>query len=147
MSIRDYLAQGRPLLFNGAMGTYYASRSGRKPARCELANLDAPEEIAAIHRAYFETGCNAIRTNTFDVGTNWKTAQRIIKAGCRIALEADRQCSAYVFTDLWPTARKSAAHSGSVRIARDMAPCTDGWYLMTPFRRVSLIARIMKEIR
>lgn len=48
MNIRDVLAQGGPLLFDGAMGTYYASRPGRAESRCEPANLDRPEEIAAI---------------------------------------------------------------------------------------------------
>ena len=32
MSIRDDLKQGRPLLFDGAMGTYYASRPNRAEA-------------------------------------------------------------------------------------------------------------------
>ena len=35
----------------------------------------------------------------------------------------------------------------SVKAARDMEPYTDGWYLMTPFRRVALITRIMAELR
>ena len=35
----------------------------------------------------------------------------------------------------------------SVKTARDMAPCTDGWYLMTPFRRVGLVAQIMARLR
>ncbi len=34
----------------------------------------------------------------------------------------------------------------SVRIARDAAPYSDGTYLMTPFRRTGLIARIMREL-
>ena len=40
MDIRTYLSQGKPLLFDGAMGTYFASLSGRGSERCELANLD-----------------------------------------------------------------------------------------------------------
>lgn len=90
MNIREYLAQGRPLLFDGAMGTYYASRPGRAEARCEPANLDAPEEIAAIHRAYLEAGCRTIKTNTFTAGLELAQGQgespaRIIQAACRIA--------------------------------------------------------------
>ena len=70
MDIRTYLSQGKPLLFDGAMGTYFASLSGRSSQRCELANLEAPEEIRSIHRAYLEAGCKAITTNTFSVGTD-----------------------------------------------------------------------------
>ncbi|MCC8356617.1 MAG: hypothetical protein LJU34_02000 [Oscillospiraceae bacterium] len=54
MDIRAYLSQGKPLLFDGAMGTYFASLSGRAQERCDLANLNRPEEIAAIHRAYLD---------------------------------------------------------------------------------------------
>lgn len=35
----------------------------------------------------------------------------------------------------------------SVKIARDIAPYTDGWYLITPFGRVSMMKRIIKGIR
>ena len=68
MDLRTYLSQGTPLVFDGAMGTYYASLPGRAEARCERASLDHPEEISAIHRAYLEAGCKAIKTNTFGLG-------------------------------------------------------------------------------
>ena len=35
----------------------------------------------------------------------------------------------------------------SARIAAEIAPYTDGVYLMTPFRRVALMERIIAEIR
>ena len=35
----------------------------------------------------------------------------------------------------------------SVQIAREAAPCTDGLYLMTPFKRVSLMTRILDALR
>jgi homocysteine S-methyltransferase len=35
----------------------------------------------------------------------------------------------------------------SARIAREIAPYTDGYYLMTPFRRVALMTRILAEIK
>ena len=34
----------------------------------------------------------------------------------------------------------------STRIAREIQPYTDGIYLMTPFRRVELITKILKAI-
>ena len=34
----------------------------------------------------------------------------------------------------------------STRIAREIHPYTDGIYLMTPFRRVELITKILKAI-
>lgn len=65
MDIRTYLSQGKPLLFDGAMGTYFAAHPGRAEERCERANLTRPEEILRIHRAYLQAGCRAIKTNTF----------------------------------------------------------------------------------
>ena len=35
----------------------------------------------------------------------------------------------------------------SARVAREIEPYTDGLYLMTPFRRVALIKRILEEIQ
>lgn len=35
----------------------------------------------------------------------------------------------------------------SARIARELAPFTDGLYLMTPFKRVALMARILERVR
>ena len=62
MDIRTHL-QDHLLLFDGAMGTYYAALGGK--GSCEEANLTAPETIAAIHRAYVDAGARAIKTNTF----------------------------------------------------------------------------------
>lgn len=113
MNVREYLAQGKPLLFDGAMGTYYAARPGRAEARCERGCLDHPEEVAAIHRAYLESGCRAIRTNTFDVGNDLAggedgLARAIIEAACRLALDAVGPYDACVFADIGPAPREAA---------------------------------------
>ena len=51
MDIRSALKQGTPLLFDGAMGTYFNTLTGLPSDQCERANLDRPKEILAIHRA------------------------------------------------------------------------------------------------
>ena len=79
--IRTCLRERGPLLFDGAMGTCFAALPGRAHQRCELACLTAPEEIAAIHRAYLEAGARAIRTNTFDLGGDWNAAQKMVESG------------------------------------------------------------------
>ena len=118
MSIRKLLARGEPLLFDGAMGTYYAARPGRAETRCEQASLDAPDEIAAIRHAYLEAGAQAIRTNTFDVGGDWETAQKIIRAGCAVARSAARPFGAYVFADLGPPPRTAPSPPARTTAAR-----------------------------
>ncbi|SBV96951.1 Methylenetetrahydrofolate reductase [uncultured Eubacteriales bacterium] len=107
MDIRSHLAQGRPLLFDGAMGTCFAALPGRAGERCESANLDHPEEILSIHRAYLDAGCQAVKTNTFSVGVdlaqgNDALARGLIEAGARLAREAAEPYGAAVFADLGP---------------------------------------------
>lgn len=114
MRIQEYLAGGKPLLFDGAMGTYYAARPGRAGIPCERANLSAPEEIAAIHRAYLEAGARAIRTNTFDVGGDWGTAEAVLRAGSAAARAAAEPFGAWVFADLGPAPREGPLSPGAV---------------------------------
>ena len=113
MDIRSDLKQGRPLLFDGAMGTYFASLPGRAEERCEQACLDHPDEIRSIHRAYLEAGCRAVKTNTFSVGAdlaqgNERLARDIINAACRLAHTEAAAFDAYVFADLGPAPEDSA---------------------------------------
>lgn len=110
MDIRTYLSQGKPLLFDGAMGTYFAAHPGRAEERCERANLTRPEEILRIHRAYLQAGCRAIKTNTFAISGdlsdgNDETACDIVNAACHLARQAAQPYGAYVFADLGPAPR------------------------------------------
>lgn len=105
--IRAYLKENTPLLFDGAMGTCFASLPGRAGERCELANLTRPEEIAAIHRAYLDAGCRAVKTNTFTVGADIAQGQdglarAIVEAACRLTSDCAAPRGAYVFADIGP---------------------------------------------
>lgn len=120
MNVREYLTQGRPLLFDGAMGTLFAARQCGGGGRCELANLECPQEISAIHTAYLKAGCRAIRTNTFDVSRELlEDAVRgaaLIEAGCTLALEAAAPYEAAVFADLGPAPEAGALSRGACYI-------------------------------
>ncbi|MCD7844529.1 MAG: bifunctional homocysteine S-methyltransferase/methylenetetrahydrofolate reductase [Oscillospiraceae bacterium] len=112
MDIRTYLSQGRPLLFDGAMGTYFDALSGRAQARCDLANLNQPDQIAAIHRAYLDAGCMAIKTNTFTASRDMAAgetaqAEQSLDAACRLAREAAEPYGAYVFGDIGPVPQEA----------------------------------------
>ena len=114
ISIREYLQQGKPLLFDGAMGTEYACLAGSMDKSCELANVWDPEEIKTIHRAYLAAGCQAIKTNTFAVGQylaqgETALAERILIAGCTLALQCARDYEAYVFASMGPVSGRTAA--------------------------------------
>jgi methionine synthase I (cobalamin-dependent) len=107
MNIRDYLSRGKPLLFDGAMGTLFAARSDNSAEQCERANLDHPEEILSIHREYLDAGCRALKTNTFSLGAFFaagrdEEGKKLIEAGCRLAREAAEPYDALVFADIGP---------------------------------------------
>lgn len=52
-------------IFDGAMGTML-QEGGLKPGACpELMNIERPEVVKKIHRAYIDAGANIIETNTF----------------------------------------------------------------------------------
>lgn len=107
MDIRTYLAQGKPMLFDGAMGTYFASLPGRSEERCERAVLTHPKEVEQIHRAYLQAGCRAIKTDTFSVGAeladgNGALAKEIVEKACALAQKAAESYEAYVFADMGP---------------------------------------------
>ena len=107
MDIKSYLKQGKPLLFDGAMGSCFAARPGRADERCERACLDHPEEILEIHRAYLDAGCRAIKTNTFSVGADLvqgdaELAEQLIAAACALAKTAAKPYGAFVFADMGP---------------------------------------------
>ncbi len=62
--ILDDIKKGNFYL-DGAMGTVLQSRGLKAGEKPELWNLTRPEEIIAVHRAYFDAGSNLVCTNTF----------------------------------------------------------------------------------
>jgi len=58
----EVLQEGRILVFDGAMGTQLEER-GLHPG--PQWNIEAPETIADVHRAYLDAGADILLTNTF----------------------------------------------------------------------------------
>ena len=106
MEIRTYL-EHKPLLFDGAMGTYYSAKYPEEAGKCEAANLTHPDRITAIHNAYLEAGARAVKTNTFGANTQalgcpFAQVEQIIRAGWKLACEAAAPHRAFVFADIGP---------------------------------------------
>lgn len=102
--IRDYI-KNNILLFDGSMGTYFASKYKTMLERCENVNLSDPEKIYAIHREYIEAGSHAIKTNTFaanieSLGMDTELLEKVIKSGWEIANKAAENDNVYVFADI-----------------------------------------------
>lgn len=72
-SLPDWLASGKPIVLDGAMGTMLMDaglESGDPP---EEWNILFPERVAAIHQAYVEAGSQIFLTNSFG-GTSFRLA-------------------------------------------------------------------------
>ncbi|MEZ4614116.1 MAG: homocysteine S-methyltransferase family protein [Caldilineaceae bacterium] len=61
----EWLAEGRVLLGDGAMGTMLQQAGLTDGGAPELWNVTAPEQVRAIYQAYLDAGANIIETNTF----------------------------------------------------------------------------------
>jgi len=102
MNIKD-----KPLIFDGAMGTYYASVCENPLSKCELANIYDRNTILNIHKEYINAGCKAIRTNTFGANkisleSDFETVKEVIVKGYEIAREATKGTEVLVFADIGP---------------------------------------------
>ena len=81
------------LLLDGAMGTMLQSM-GMKPGETpEMMNIEHPDWILAIHRAYIAAGSRVIYSNTFGanrrkLARTGRDAKEVIAAGVRLAKEA-----------------------------------------------------------
>ncbi len=106
MAFIDSLTRGT-VLFDGAMGTYYAEKYGPNPEFCEFANLCHPERVEHIHREYLLAGADVITTNTFGANTvgldcDWETVAQIIEGGWKAAQRAVSGTDRIVFADIGP---------------------------------------------
>lgn len=115
--IRELL-QTRPLLFDGAMGTYYKAAPG---VECEQANLTDPAGVLAVHREYLAVGADAVKTNTFSLprlaAAHTPSWEQLAQAGWQLAVQAAEETSAAVFADLGPAPDTEAVPAGQVYTA------------------------------
>jgi 5-methyltetrahydrofolate--homocysteine methyltransferase len=64
-TLQELLAAGKPVIADGAMGTMLFQLGLVHGASPELWNVEHPDRIASVHRAYVEAGAQIILTNTF----------------------------------------------------------------------------------
>ena len=109
MDIRERLKKG-PLLFDGAMGTYFSLLSRQPGYMCELASLSDPGLILGIHKEYIEAGADAITSDTFSAnrpsfkGSSEKCGA-VIEAAWKIALKATEGTDVIPFASIGPVDR------------------------------------------
>ena len=106
-SLLDSLKNGR-LYYDGACGTYLQQQGLKAVALPELLNIDAPEVIVDMHRAYLKSGADIILTNTFganrfkfaDDHVSVETVVTAAVANGKAAVEAEGH--GYVSLDIGP---------------------------------------------
>ena len=105
------LRHERPFFLDGAMGTQLQAK-GLQPGEVpELWNLTRPDDVRAVHEAYFTAGADAVYANTF--GANRAKyhgdapLEEVIAAGINIARTAAASAGGrrFVALDVGPTGR------------------------------------------
>lgn len=114
MKVESYI-KDHILLFDGAMGTYYAQQYPTDSVKCEWANLQHPERVSAIHQAYLQAGAQAIKTNTFGANSQLldctdQEVESVIDAGWKLAEDAAAPFHAAVFADIGPLPESSTEY-------------------------------------
>ena len=106
-NLKDRLAGGLFLL-DGATGTELVARGARVSKCNEYLNIESPDIVVDVHRAYIEAGSDAVLANTF--GANKYALSRhglvdelaqINRAGAELARKAAGD-EKYVFGDIGP---------------------------------------------
>ncbi len=89
--LRAIRGSGGALVLDGAMGTELIAR-GIAPALVADANLQHPDLVLAVHRAYIDAGAGALTTNTFALNRHRRKDReelvRLLAAGARLARQA-----------------------------------------------------------
>jgi 5-methyltetrahydrofolate--homocysteine methyltransferase len=109
ISLRETLAQGGCLIADGATGTMLMAAGLPAGVPPELWNIEQPEKISSLHRAYLDAGSQIILTNTFGgsriklekAGLSDRTKELNLRAA-ELARQAAGD-SAYVAGDIGPT--------------------------------------------
>jgi 5-methyltetrahydrofolate--homocysteine methyltransferase len=108
IALRERINSGLFLL-DGAMGTQLIARGIELGRCCDYLNIEQPDTILEIHRAYLKAGSDAVLTNTFgankialgkhEIGDR---AREINMAGAQIARRASGD-NRYVLGDIGPS--------------------------------------------
>ena len=111
MDFREYLQQNIVIL-DGGMGTLLQERGLQPGEQPERWNLSHPEDITAIHKAYFDNGSNVVNTNTFGANLlHYDEAEltEVIRAAVANAQQARELSNTpqekYIALDIGPTGR------------------------------------------
>ncbi len=95
------------IYFDGGAGTYLQARGLKPGMPPELWNIDNPDAITDMHRAYLNAGCNIITTNTFGINSDkYENYKELIAEGINCAKKAvNGKENSFIAFDMGPTGR------------------------------------------
>ena len=107
MQIREVFDRKRFVLLDGGMGTQLQTRGLQPGQKPELAALEMPDTLTAIHAEYARAGADLLLANTF--GANAKklagcpcTVEQVVSASIACARSAAAETGALVALDIGP---------------------------------------------
>ena len=107
MQIREVFDRKRFVLLDGGMGTQLQTRGLQPEQKPELAALEMPDTLTAIHADYARAGADILLANTF--GANAKklagcpcTVEQVVSASIACARSAAAETGALVALDIGP---------------------------------------------
>jgi len=155
------LEKNNVILLDGAMGTQLDKRGLMGRWR---ANLDAPQAVVEVHRAYLQAGCDVLITNTLTMNRVYVethnvevSVREVNQAGAKLAREAagDDRCvlgdmsSTGQFLEPYGTYKESQFHEAFRQQAGVLAEAgVDGFIIETVFdlREALCALRACKEV-
>jgi methionine synthase I (cobalamin-dependent) len=105
----ERLADGETILADGAMGTFLMAQGLEPGTPPEVWNVEQPQRIADVHRAYIDAGSRIILTNTF--------------GGSRIRLKRAGMSGRAVELNRAGAVLARGAAAGRAYVAGDIGPC------------------------
>lgn len=107
MNIKEFLKENI-LILDGGMGTLLQERGLMPGEYPESWNISHPEEISAIHSAYYDAGSNVVSTNTFGANIikfSHDELDRIVRTAVENANAAKKGRAGFVELDIGPTGK------------------------------------------
>ena len=163
MRIQDYFQDkqenlSRPILLtDGAMGTYYTELTGDVHGFCEFANVNNPEMIFSIHKAYLDAGARLIRTNTFAANryaleVSREEQSEILIKGLNIAFHAAEGTQAFVAASIGPIGRTGEEEDQEILdeflfMAKTLADAGARNFIFETFSDATLLCSIANTIK
>lgn len=101
------LIKEKRIYFDGGAGTYLQSRGLTPGTPPEIWNIENPDKITEMHKAYLDVGCNVITTNTFGVNRDkYENYEELIAAAINCAKKAkEGRENTFIAFDMGPTGR------------------------------------------